>query len=120
MNICNFLSVEMGKRTEHNKLVRDKIPEIIRNSGNQCKTTILSNIDYIKALREKLVEEANEAATAAPEELVEELADVMEVMDALIVATGIKPEKVREIQKEKRSRRGGFDNRIKLLWTSFH
>ena len=104
-------------RTEHNKLVRDRIPEIIRNSGNDCETTNLSNLDYIEALREKLVEEAKEAATAAPDELSQELADVVEVMDALMAATGIEPEKVREIQKEKRSRRGGFGNRIKLLWT---
>ena len=104
-------------RTEHNKLVRDKIPEIIRDSGNQYETTTLSNLDYIKALRQKLVEEANEAATAAPDELAQELADVMEVMDALMAATGISPEEVREIQKEKRLKRGGFDNRIKLLWT---
>jgi predicted house-cleaning noncanonical NTP pyrophosphatase (MazG superfamily) len=58
-------------RTEHNKLVRDKIPEIIRNSGNQCEITILSNLDYIEALRDKLVEEAQEVATcgiAKPEE----------------------------------------------------
>ena len=104
-------------RTEHNKLVRDRIPEIIRNSGNNCETTSLSNLDYIEALREKLVEEANEAAIASPEELAQELADVMEVMDALMAATGIEPKKVRKIQQEKRSRRGGFDNRIKLFWT---
>ena len=107
----------MTKKTEHNKLVRDKIPEIIRNSGNQCETATLSNLNYIEALREKLVEEANEAAIAKPEELAQELADVYEVMDALMAASGIEPEKVREIQKEKRSQRGGFDNRIKLLWT---
>ena len=107
----------MSKRAEHNKLVRDKIPEIIRNSGNHCGISTLNDAEYIKALRQKLVEEANEAATASPEELAQELADLMEVMDALISATGIKPEEVREIQKSKRSRRGGFDNRIKLLWT---
>lgn len=107
----------MSKRIEHNKLVRDKIPEIIRNSGNQCETTALSNLDYIKALREKLVEEAKETAIAPPEEIVQELADVMEVIDALMAAAGIEPETVKEIQREKRSQRGGFDNRIKLLWT---
>ena len=104
-------------RTEHNKLVRDKIPDIIRNSGNRCETTTLSNLYYIGALREKLVEEAQEVATASPEDLPQELADVMEVMDALMAATRIEPEKAREIQKEKRSQRGGFDNKIKLLWT---
>ena len=115
----------MSKRTKHNKLVRDKIPEIIRDSGNQCEISILNDTEYIKALRQKLVEEAEETAIASPDELAQELADVlkdtaphmMEVMNALMTATGIEPEKVKEIQKEKRSRRGGFNNRIKLLWT---
>lgn len=104
-------------RTEHNKLVRDKIPEIICASGNHCEISTLNDAEYIEALREKLVEEAQETAIAPPEELAQELADVMEVVDALMTATGIEPEKVREIQKEKRSGRGGFDNKIKLLWT---
>lgn len=104
-------------RTEHNKLVRDKIPKIICDSGNQCEISNLNDVEYTEALRQKLVEEANEAAIASPEELAQELADVMEVIDALMAATGIEPEKVREIQKQKRSGRGGFDNRIKLLWT---
>jgi predicted house-cleaning noncanonical NTP pyrophosphatase (MazG superfamily) len=104
-------------KIQHNKLVRDKIPNIIRDSGNLCEISTLSNADYIEALRQKLVEEAGEAATADNNELAQELADVMEVMDALLVATGIEPEKVREIQKQKRSRRGGFDNRIQLLST---
>ena len=107
----------MSNRTEHNKLVRDKIPEIIRNSGNQCEITTLSNLDYIEALREKLVEEAQEVAIADESKLIEELADVMEVIDSLMTAAKIEPEKVREIQKEKRSQRGGFNNRVKLLWT---
>ena len=105
-------------KIEHNKLVRDKIPDIIRTSGNQCEVSTLNDAEYIEALRQKLVEEAQEAATAAPNKLAEELADVMEVIDALFAATGIEPEKVREIQKEKRSQRGGFDNKIKLLWTT--
>lgn len=104
-------------KIQHNKLVRDKIPEIIRNSGNQCEISTLDDAEYIKALCQKLVEEAKETAIASPDELVQELGDVMEVTDALMAATGIEPEKVREIQKQKRSGRGGFDNRIKLLWT---
>ena len=107
----------MSKRIEYNKLVRDRISEIICDSGIQCKTTTLSNLEYIEALREKLVEEAKEAAIAPPEELAQELADVMEVMDTLMAAAGINRETVREIQRDKRSMRGGFNNRIKLLWT---
>ena len=107
----------MSKRVEHNKLVRDKIPEIIRASGNKYEISNLLDDEYIEALRQKLVEEAEEVVIAKPKELPQELADVMEVIEALMTATGIEPEKVREIQKEKRSQRGGFDNRIKLLWT---
>ena len=44
----------------------------------------------------------------------------MEVIDSLMTATGIEPETVKEIQKQKRSQRGGFNNRVKLLWTSFY
>lgn len=104
-------------KIQHNKLVRDKIPEIIRDSGNHCEIKTLSNLDYIEALKHKLVEEAQEVVIAKPEELPQELADVMEVIDTLMTTMGIEPEKVREIQKEKRSQRGGFDNKIKLLWT---
>jgi predicted house-cleaning noncanonical NTP pyrophosphatase (MazG superfamily) len=92
----------MSKRTEHNKLVRDKIPEIIRNSGNQCEISVLNDAEYIEALRQKLVEEAKEVAIAKPKELAQELADVMEVMDALIAATGIEREIIIAKQKQKK------------------
>lgn len=105
-------------KIQHNKLVRDKIPDIIKNSDNQCEISILNDDEYIEALRQKLVEEAKETAIATPQELVEELADVMEVIDTLMTAAGIDRETVKEIQKQKRFIRGGFDNRIKLLWTS--
>ena len=49
-------------KTKYNKLYEDKIPEIIRTSGNQCEISTLNDAEYIKALREKLVEEVNEAA----------------------------------------------------------
>ncbi len=104
-------------KIEHNKLVRDKIPDIIRDSGNQCEILILNDTEYIEALRQKLVEEAGEAARSSPDKLVEELADVMEVMDALIAAAGIEPETVIAKQNQKYRERGGFQEKIKLLWT---
>ncbi len=63
------------------------------------------------------VEEAQEIGIASPNELAQELADVMEVIDAIMAATGIDKEAVEKIQKQKRSMRGGFENKIKLLWT---
>lgn len=94
-------------KTQYNKLVRDKIPDIIRNCGHQCEIFVLNDNEYIEALRQKLVEEAGEVAISHKDELAEELADVMEVIDALMTAAGIEPEKVREIQRKKRSARGG-------------
>lgn len=105
----------MEKR--YSKLVRDRIPEIIQRSGNQCQTRILSDAEYEKALREKLIEEATEAATASSEELMQELADLYEVIDALIIASGLDPETILAQQRKRREERGGFTDKIQLLAT---
>jgi predicted house-cleaning noncanonical NTP pyrophosphatase (MazG superfamily) len=102
---------------EYNKLVRDRIPDIIRQTGNHCEVVRMSPEEFRKALREKLLEEAREAATASPENLVSELADLQEVIDALLVLHGIEREAVIEEQKRKRTERGGFDQRLRLLWS---
>jgi predicted house-cleaning noncanonical NTP pyrophosphatase (MazG superfamily) len=104
-------------RTEYNKLVRDKIPEIIRQSGNQCEVTIFSDTEYLEALRQKLIEEAQEAAIASSDELVKELADLYEVIDTILTATGIEREAVLAVQQQRREERGEFEGKIKLLWT---
>jgi predicted house-cleaning noncanonical NTP pyrophosphatase (MazG superfamily) len=104
-------------RTDYNKLVRDKIPEIITRSGNQCEVATYSDSEYIEALRQKLVEEAQEVVSAPSNELVSELADLYEVIDSLLLATGIDRETVIAKQKQKHSERGGFKGKIKLLWT---
>ena len=59
------------------KLVRDRIPAIIAESGRQCRTTTLTGPAYRSALLAKLVEEAQEVQAASPEELPTELADVL-------------------------------------------
>ncbi|MDR9404758.1 MAG: nucleoside triphosphate pyrophosphohydrolase [Halothece sp. Uz-M2-17] len=104
------------KRTYY-KLVRDRIPEIIEQSGNQCETTILSDEEYQKALRDKLIEEATEVATASSEEMVKELADLYEVIDTLIATTGLDEETIRLQQQRRRDERGGFTQKIQLLST---
>lgn len=102
------------KQATYNKLVRDKIPDIIEQSGNQCETAIFSDQDYQQALRQKLIEEATEVAQAQKTELVEELADLYEVIDCLLMATGINPETVLAEQKKKREERGSFQEKIQL------
>ncbi len=103
-------------RQEHNKLVRDRIPEIIRKSGIECQTVTLSEIEYRQALRQKLIEEAQEAATANNADLVIEIADLLEVVDALLKSYGISHHQVRLEQDKKRASKGDFENQTMLLW----
>lgn len=97
-----------------NKLVRDRVPEIIQKSGKSCQTCRLSAAAYRQALRAKLVEEAWEAA-AEDADLVAELADLCEVMDTLIAASGLDWETVRAAQSRQREERGGFALGVWLL-----
>lgn len=101
-----------------NKLVRDRIPEIIRAAGNTCDVEVLSDEEYRMALREKLIEEAKEAAAAEDvETMMTELADLYEVITALMTAYKISPETVRSKQMWRREERGAFRQRIRLLET---
>jgi predicted house-cleaning noncanonical NTP pyrophosphatase (MazG superfamily) len=104
-------------RTNYNKLVRDRIPDIIRAEGRDCGVETLSPQDYLAALRAKIVEEAQELAQAPQAELISELADIQEVLDALMTAYGIERSEVDAVQARRRAERGGFAQRIRLLWT---
>jgi predicted house-cleaning noncanonical NTP pyrophosphatase (MazG superfamily) len=104
-------------RRNYNKLVRDRIPEIIQANGKCFSIETMSEPEYRQALLEKLVEEALEARQASPEELVTELADIQEVLAALMAAWQIAPEQAQQLQRQRHAERGGFDQRLKLLWT---
>ena len=104
-------------RKQYNKLVRDRIPEIIARDGREYEVVTMSEHEYREALRMKLVEEAEEAASAGPDKLMIELADVYEIVDAIMVAYGIDREDVLAEQEKRRAERGGFAERIQLLWT---
>ena len=98
------------------KLVRDRIPAIIAESGRQCRTTVLTEPAFRAALLAKLVEEAQEVQTAAPTELLAELADVMEVFDTLLATHQLTMAQVRQVQQQRRQARGGFEARLQLDW----
>lgn len=106
-------------RKTYNKLVRDRIPEIIQESGKTCAVAIMAQDDYRQALLDKLVEESLEARQTqdADESLLVELSDVYEVLDAILQAHGITTEKVQGVQSHRRETRGGFRKRLCLLWT---
>ena len=95
----------------YNKLVRDKIPEIIEKSGNKCVIATLSDEEYAKMLDEKLLEEVAEYKA---DKNAEELADILEVICAIAKNKGILEEDLKEIRAQKQHKRGGFDKKILL------
>ena len=95
----------------HGKLVRDKIPQIIEQSGKRCTTRILSAEEYSAALDVKLQEELNEYLADGS---MEELADLLEVMMAVAEAQGHSFAEVEAIRRAKAAQRGGFRERIWL------
>lgn len=95
----------------YNKLVRDKIPEIIEADGKTCKTRILSDEEYIAALEAKLNEEVAEYQA---DKNLEEMADVLEVLQAICIARGYSLEELKEHRAKKASERGGFADKIFL------
>ena len=97
-----------------NKLVRDRIPEIIEeNDGVKPYIQVVTGIEYRTALIQKLAEEAKELQEATTEnELLEEFADVLEVIDTLSKILDI--DKSKQIQIKKRAERGGFDRGVIL------
>lgn len=99
------------KMKKHNKLVRDKIPEIIEKSGKTAVIHILEEADYIKALEEKLNEEVAEYQASKS---LEEMADILEVLQTICVSRGYSLEQLEEKRKSKSKERGGFQNRIFL------
>lgn len=96
---------------KYHKLVRDRIPEIIKTSGDRCVTEILSQDEYVKQLDQKLQEELTEYYQ---EPCLEELADLLEVIHAVAVARGYTVEQLEEQRVKKAQERGGFENRILL------
>jgi predicted house-cleaning noncanonical NTP pyrophosphatase (MazG superfamily) len=100
----------------YNKLVRDKIPQIIENTGNKFSTEFLNDQEYIKYLKEKSYEELDEYCSAESNgEAVEELADLLEIIYALAKHHDSSIEEVEAVRKEKAEKRGGFEEKIFLI-----
>ena len=99
----------------YNKLVRDRIPEIIEASGKTCLTATLSDEAYLHMLDQKLNEELAEYQESKS---MEELADLIEVIAATAKARGCSWEKLMRICNQKRTKRGGFEKRILLMEVS--
>ena len=95
----------------YNKLVRDCIPEIIESDGKTCTTEILSDDRYLQMLDAKLDEELAEYQESKS---LEELADLLEVMRAVVKARDWTWEQLEQVRQEKAAKRGGFEKKIWL------
>lgn len=100
----------MPTKTYH-KLVRDRIPEIIEADGKTCVCETLADEDYISLLDQKLNEEVAEYQESKS---LEELADLLEVIQAVVKARGWTVEELEQVRAEKASKRGGFEKKILL------
>lgn len=101
--------------SDDGKLVRDRIPEIIRANGAEPVSYRADSAEYRRRLREKLVEELDEFLTAGDEDAFEELADVLEVVYAIVADLGTDEAQLDSIREAKATKRGRFAERI--VWT---
>ena len=95
----------------YNKLVRDRIPDIIQEEGNGCTVEILKDDAYLRMLDEKLGEEL---AEYHKDQTLEELADLTEVIRAVVLARGYTLEDLERVRAEKEAKKGAFKFKIFL------
>lgn len=97
------------------KLIRDLIPHIAANRGQKLTVHVADPADLAGLLRAKLLEEAGEAATAEADQLLEELADVLEVVHALTRVSGHSIEQLEQTRANKAIKRGAFTRGLILV-----
>lgn len=102
---------------ETGKLVRDLIPEIIMAAGKTPHTCVVSGEDLLVALKLKVMEESEELATATPENVLEEVADVYEVLLTITSQLGVPWSSIVQLAEKKHTDRGGFGEGVWLLET---
>jgi|TARA_Y100000389_G_C17184834_1_gene375846 predicted house-cleaning noncanonical NTP pyrophosphatase (MazG superfamily) len=96
----------------YNKAIRDKIPEIIKESGKNCNVKKLDNSEFLIRLEKKLVEELEEYQESKN---VEELADILEVIYRISELKGVVSDELDKIRQKKAEQRGKFDDNLFLV-----
>lgn len=99
----------------YNKLVRDKVPQIIEQNGEIPVIRKLNDSEYKEELEKKLYEEYQEVLDSNCSSRIEELADMVEVINYLAMLEGESLDTVIKVAKTKKEERGGFDKRIYLM-----
>lgn len=110
----------MSGKIYYHKLIRDNIPDKIRGKGEECEVRqITDESEFEQELLKKVKEEASALAMVRTKaEFLDELADLMEVLDALKELLAVSPEEVRATRVENQQKKGGFKKRYFLHWSS--
>ena len=97
---------------KYNKVIRDKIPEIIAESGKKYNLKQIDDASFLAEIEKKLIEEVNEYIESKN---VEELADLLEVIYRISELRGVNSDELDEIRKDKAEKRGRFANNLFLI-----
>ena len=103
-------------RKIYNKLIRDKISEIIKADKRNPKIRVMDEEEYRQELFNKAVEEAKELmkTNGKTKEMIKEIGDVYEVIDTIIKTYDLNKDEIKEMQNKRRSERGGFEKKLFL------
>jgi len=103
---------------KYNKLIRDKILEIIKGAGEKPYWRVLNKKEYLKEIKKKILEEAKELInTKSKEGIINEIVDIQELIDVLTLEIGLTKPQISKQQKIKNKKRGGFKKKLFLIKT---
>jgi predicted house-cleaning noncanonical NTP pyrophosphatase (MazG superfamily) len=106
----------MKKIIKYNKLIRDRIPEIVKEAGWIPTVRVLKQKEFLNALKKKVFEEAEELIQSKDKEgIIDEIVDIQELLDVLMSEIGLKKSEAKKLQITKRKKRGGFKKRLFLV-----
>src|SRR6266567_2488610 len=107
------------KKIFYNKLICDKIPEKIHSLGSECETLELSQVEFEKELIKKVSEEASGLLAAkSDQEILEEMADIADVLDEILKVKKISREQLIGQQQKNFEKKGAFEKKLYLVWSS--
>lgn len=102
----------------YNKLIRDRILEIIEEAGEKPYSRILNKKEYLKEIKRKVLEESRELIKAkTKKEIINEITDIQELIDVLISELKLTRSQLQKLQKIKNKKKGGFKKRLFLIRT---
>lgn len=109
----------MAGKIYYRKLIRDRIPEKIAAAGAECETRVLGDEEFARELLRKVEEEASGVAAAtSKEEITREIADVLDVIREIKLHYGITDAEIRLEEEKAYEKKGGFEKRLYLEWSS--